>query len=135
MAISVAACSLSDSSSYDVTAQASFASSDTSLLTVVAPSRLRPPEDGSLPSGGGTPSVSADFAGATVAKAISVTDSVSAALLQTCSSICGSGVAFTVRINGRSYPVTSTIYVTAGDRLLGVDSIRQLPGVSAKYVQ
>ena len=45
------------------------------------------------------------------------------------------GVAFSVRINGRRYPVTSTLYVTAGDRLLGVDSIRQLPGVSVKYVQ
>ena len=45
------------------------------------------------------------------------------------------GVAFSVRINGRSYPVTSSVYVTGGDRLLGVDSIRQLPGVSVKYVQ
>ena len=46
-----------------------------------------------------------------------------------------SGVAFSVRINGRSYPVTSSVYVTAGDRLLGVDSIRQLPGVTVKYVK
>ena len=44
-------------------------------------------------------------------------------------------VSFNVRINGRSYPVTSTLYVTAGERLCGVNTIRQLEGVSIKYVK
>ena len=44
-------------------------------------------------------------------------------------------VPFSVRINGRSYPVTSTLYVTAGERLCGTNMIRQLPGVSLKFVK